>query len=307
MLLKHTIIAIAQAIITAAWLDKRSGDQIRQARQICQLQVRRLGQALALLARAIDPRHSHTEVCRPRRIPGVRGLKADLARAHAEVVARELVDTRVRLVNTHLLDGKNTVQMIAYNTELVSKEARPKILEDLLDPRWKKGKLVMDTTDERWFTQTLDKMGEERGLAYMKKLAAQEPQFRRGHTMMLQLLAVGEFPVNVIAYGYQVEYLKKQGAPIDWSADEPVTSTGGVISLAKHAPHPEAAKLFIDFAMSKVAQEEITKFNRVATRVDVPPDPPHLVEGLKMAPVKPELGKILRNRTVQFRKIFGIQ
>lgn len=201
-------------------------------------------------------------------------------------------------INTHV---------IAYNTELVPKEARPKILEDLLDPRWKKGKLVMDTTDERWFTQTLDKMGEERGMAYMKKLAAQEPQFRRGHTMMLQLLAVGEFPVNVIAYGYQVEYLKKQGAPIDWSADEPVTSTGGVISLAKHAPHPEAAKLFIDFAMSKVAQEEITKFNRVATRVDVPPDPPHLVEGLKMAPVKPELGKILRNRTVQFRKIFGIQ
>ena len=306
MLLKHTIIAIAQAIITAARLDKRSGDQIRQARQICQLQVRRLGQALALLARAIDPRHSHTEVRRPRRIPGVRGLKADLARAHAEVVARELVDTRVRLVNTHLLDGKNTVQMIAYNTELVPKEARPKILEDLLDPRWKDN-LVMDTTDERWFTQTLDKLGEERGLAYMKKLAAQKPQFRRGHTMMLQLLAAGEFPVNVIAYGYQMEFMKKQGAPLGWSADEPVTSTGRVISLAKHAPHPEAAKLFIDFAMSKVAQEEITKFNRVATRTDVPPDPPSLVEGLKMAPVKPELGKILRNRTVQFRKIFGIQ
>ncbi len=149
MLLKHTIIAIPQTIITAARLDKRSGDQIRQARQICQLRVRRLGQALALLAKAIDPRHSHTEVRRPRRIPGVRGLKADLARVHAEVVARELVDTRVRLVNTHLLDGKNTVQMIAYNTELVPKEARPKILEDLLDLRWEKGKLVMDTTDER--------------------------------------------------------------------------------------------------------------------------------------------------------------
>ncbi|MEE9550987.1 MAG: extracellular solute-binding protein, partial [Candidatus Binatia bacterium] len=200
-------------------------------------------------------------------------------------------------INTHV---------IAYNTAMVPKEARPKTLKDLLDPRWK-NKLVMDTTDERWFTQTLDKMGEERGLAYMKKLAAQKPQFRRGHTMMLQLLAAGEFPVNVIAYGYQVEYMKKQGAPLDWAADEPVTSTGGVISLAKHAPHPEAAKLFIDFAMSKVAQEEITKFNRVATRTDVPPDPPHLVEGLKMAPVKPELGKTLRAKAKQFREIFGIK
>jgi len=199
-------------------------------------------------------------------------------------------------INTHV---------IAYNTAMVPKEARPKTLKDLLDPRWKDN-LVMDTTDERWFTQTLDKLGEERGLAYMKKLAAQKPQFRRGHTMMLQLLAAGEFPVNVIAYGYQVEYMKKQGAPLDWAADEPVTSTGGVISLAKHAPHPEAAKLFIDFAMSKVAQEEITKFNRVATRMDVPPDPPSLVEGLKMAPVKPELGKTLRAKAKQFREIFGI-
>ena len=46
------------------------------------------------------------------------------------------------------------------------------------------GKLVMDTTDDRWFTQTLDKMGEEKGMAFMKKLAAQKPHFRRGHTLL---------------------------------------------------------------------------------------------------------------------------
>ena len=59
-------------------------------------------------------------------------------------------------------------------------------------------------------------------MAYMKKLAAQKPHFRRGHTLMVQLLAAGEFPVNVIAYGYQVEYMKAQGASLDWAADEPV-------------------------------------------------------------------------------------
>lgn len=199
-------------------------------------------------------------------------------------------------INTHVM---------AYNTEMVPKEARPKTLNDLLDPRWK-GQLVMDTTDDRWFTTTLDKMGEEKGMAYMKKLAAQKPHFRRGHTLMVQLLAAGEFPVNVIAYGYQVEYMKAQGASLDWAADEPVTVTGSLLSLASHAPHPEAAKLFINFAMSKEAQTVITKFNRVATRVDVPPNPPRLLKGLNIYPAKPELGKILPKRIKQFRKIFGI-
>ena len=41
-------------------------------------------------------------------------------------------------INTHV---------IAYNTEMVPREARPKSLQDLLHPRWK-GKLVMDTTDD---------------------------------------------------------------------------------------------------------------------------------------------------------------
>ncbi len=198
-------------------------------------------------------------------------------------------------INTHV---------IAYNTQLVPEDARPKTLQDLLDPRWK-GKLVMDTTDDRWFTQTVDKMGEEKGMAFMKKLAAQKPNFRRGHTLMVQLLAAGEFPVNVIAYGYQVEYMKAQGATLGWSADQPVTITGGAGSLARHAPHPEAAKLFLDVLLSKEAQEEITKFNRVATRTDVPPNPPHLVQGLKMYPVKLDLGRILPKRVIQFREIFS--
>ena len=66
-------------------------------------------------------------------------------------------------------------------------------------------------------------------------------------------------------------------------------------------------KLFIDFAMSKVAYRDITKFNRVATRTDASLYPPHLVEGLKMALVSLNVGRDLPNSTVQFRKIFGIQ
>ncbi len=164
----------------------------------------------------------------------------------------------------------------------------------------------MDTTDDRWFTQTLDKWGEEKGIAYMKKLAAQKPDFRRGHTLMLQIVAAGEYPVNIMSYGHNVEFMKAKGAPIDWSVDQPVTVTGGAASIAKHAPHPVAARLFLDFLMSKDAQEVITGFNRIATRVDVPPNPSRLLKGLKMVQINTDLGKILPMRIKQFRKIFDI-
>ena len=201
-------------------------------------------------------------------------------------------------VNTHV---------IAHNTQLVKQEEAPRNLQDLLNPKWK-SKLVMDQEDVRWFAMVLDKWGEEKGLKYMKALAAQKPGMRRGHTLILQLVAAGEFPVNVMAYGYAVEEMKLKGAPLDWTADEPVTIQGGVMSLAKYAPHPNAAKMFIDYAMSKEGQEAIRECcNRVPTRVDVPPNPRRLMEGLKLYPLKMELGESLNIRVQQFRSIFGTQ
>lgn len=201
-------------------------------------------------------------------------------------------------VNTHV---------IAYNTKLVKRGEAPRNLQDLLNPRWG-GKLVMDQEDVRWFAMTLDKWGEEKGLKYMTALAAQKPGMRRGHTLILQLVAAGELAVNVMAYGYAVEEMKLKGAPLDWTADEPVTIQGGVMSLAKYAPHPNAAKMFIDYAMSKEGQEAIRECcNRVPTRVDVPPNPRRLIEGLKLYPLKMELGESLNIRVQQFRSIFGTQ
>ncbi len=198
-------------------------------------------------------------------------------------------------------------QVIAYNTKLVRSGEAPRNLQDLLDPKWK-NRLVMDQEDVRWFAMTLDKWGKEKGLKYMKALAAQNPNMRSGHTLILQLVAAGEFPVSVVAYGYAVEEMKLKGAPLDWAADEPVTIQGGVISSAKHAPHPNAAKLFIDYAMSKEGQEAIRNCcNRVPARADVPPNPRRLIEGLKLYPLKMELGESLNLKVQQFRSIFGAQ
>jgi iron(III) transport system substrate-binding protein len=198
-------------------------------------------------------------------------------------------------LNTHV---------IVFNTRMIAKNEIPRNNQDLLQPRWK-DKMIMSSDDYRWFNYTMDKMGEAKGVDFMKKLAAQRPNLRPGHTLQLQLLAAGEFPVNVMGYGFQVEQMRSRGAPLDWTADEPVTVTGAVISISSRPPHPEAAKLLIDLLLSEEAQKAMVKHHSVPSRPDVLPDPPRLIKGLKLYPVKPALAESMNKRTEQFRGIFG--
>ena len=83
--------------------------------------------------------------------------------------------------------------VIGYNTLMVSKDAIPQDWPDLLDPRWK-GKIGLDEEEFEWFGTLVDYWGREKTIRFMKALADQQPQLRRGHTLLAQLLAAGEFP-----------------------------------------------------------------------------------------------------------------
>jgi len=164
----------------------------------------------------------------------------------------------------------------------------------------------MDSKDYRWFMLTMKKMGHEKGLAFMRKLAKQDLKFRRGHTLLNQLLIAGEFPVVIMSYGYKVEYYKSKRAPLEWVADEPVTNQVAGVAMAKGAPHPNAAKLLIDFIISKPGQMIIRKFNRIPARPDVLPNPPHLIEGLNLYPPNPDYLMEKYDEMVKlFREIFN--
>src|SRR5262244_2018123 len=90
----------------------------------------------------------------------------------------------------------------AYNTRQVSAHDAAKDYADLLDPKWK-GKLVMEDEEIEWFSTMMSFWGEEKGTAYMKRLAAQNFNFRHGHTLMTQLVAAGEYPGAVFKLGHQ--------------------------------------------------------------------------------------------------------
>lgn len=142
----------------------------------------------------------------------------------------------------------------AYNTKLVAPQDVPKRYEDLLDPKWK-GKMMLDAYDMEWMLTLVHSMGEEKGLDFMRKLAAQDLDVRRGHTLEAQLVAAGEVPILVVAHAATVERLKKQGAPIEWARFKAIPAGLTAVAAYARSAHPNAAKLFIDFMISAEGQK----------------------------------------------------
>ena len=178
--------------------------------------------------------------------------------------------------------------------------------EDLLNPKWK-GLISLETEEYQWFYNVLQIMGRDKGLDFMKKFAGQNLQMRKGHTLLAQLVAAGETAIATVVYSNRVERMKGSGAPIDWVRFKGPTITAiNAISIPDKAPHPNAARLFVDFALSKEGQGLLRGQRRVPARPDVFPDPPSLTKGLNLYPAKPEGMIESYNETVaRFDEIFN--
>ena len=128
----------------------------------------------------------------------------------------------------------NIYYVIAYNPRLVPARDAPRNWDDFLDPKWK-GKIGMDQEEYEWYAATLQSWGNEKAQKYHRALAKQGVQFHRGHTMISQLIAAGEFPIG-ISYAHRVESMKKAGAPIDWvKTTDPIFVTASRCSGAASA------------------------------------------------------------------------
>ena len=196
--------------------------------------------------------------------------------------------------------------VIGYNTKLVARGEAPKNWEDLLQPRWK-GKLGMDDEEYFWHAGMLKYWGEDKGRKYMEALSRQGLQFRNGHALLADLMSVGEFPVAVVVYPDQIEQMKLKGQPVDWvKTSDPILVNLAPVAVAAKAPHPNAAKLFLNYSISKEGQEILQKARRASARHDVPPLVPDMdPKKLKLVPLDPEIPTNAEH-IKDFRRVFGL-
>jgi iron(III) transport system substrate-binding protein len=145
---------------------------------------------------------------------------------------------------------------IVYNTRLVKAEDAPKSFADLLDPKWK-GKLVKAHPGYSGTIMTVTfEMVRDLGWDYLQKLGQQRVMQVQSGTEPPKKTAQGERPVMVDGGEYLVHQMIAAGAPlaIVYPSEGTPTIPGGTAVFAD-APHPNAARLFVSYLLSREGQQ----------------------------------------------------
>lgn len=189
--------------------------------------------------------------------------------------------------------------LLGYNSRQVKRAEIPKTYDELLNPRWKNA-IAIDSNKIEWFAMLL----KLKGRPFMEKLAALNPTIRDGNTLVLQLLAAGEFPLSAGVYEYSIEDLKTKGAPVDWFGLEPVITYTVAASLPSQPNNPNSAKLFIEWLLSKEGQEVINQYGRVPIRDDVESKYGKILKQHRLLMTDVDLGQKEAEINDTFRKLF---
>jgi len=195
------------------------------------------------------------------------------------------------------------LHVTSYNTRRVARDQLPKKWEDLLYPAWK-GKMMLNPS-EQWFSWILQIMGKEKGLKYMRELSQLNLTTRsESAAMRIDLIAAGEAALDIDSTYGAVNLLKKRGAPIDWTTLGPVLVNLTGHGVAVRSPHPNAAKLFVDFILSQEGQRHVLSIDRWIIRSDLFSEQA-AIKDLKLIPVNPALGENMEYYARQSREIFS--
>jgi len=167
------------------------------------------------------------------------------------------------------------------NTTLLPKNEAPKTFAGLLDPKLK-GKMAWNGSSMAgaygFVANILTTMGEDKGMAYLKALAAQHVvNVEASSRAVLDQVIAGEYAMNLMAFNHHVMISARKGAPCDWLKLEPAPVMLDALGLIKQARHPHAAHLLLDFLLSPDGQKVFQQSDYLPVLPSVPP----VVAGLR--------------------------
>ncbi len=165
-------------------------------------------------------------------------------------------------------------ETIAYNPKALAAAhlAPPKTWSDFTKPEWR-GRFALFSGSYAWYAAMLHAFGKEKGEALARALAANGAKMVNSHQLAENLLVAGEYVGAVNTYGYDVVREQRDGGAVNVNPDPTVVEIHAIAVAAK-GPHPNAARLFLRWALGRDDQSWIAAtLGRVSARTDVKNDP----------------------------------
>ncbi|MGH7767006.1 MAG: ABC transporter substrate-binding protein [Candidatus Binatia bacterium] len=197
-----------------------------------------------------------------------------------------------------------TLSVPAYNPKIVADKDAPKTWKDLLDAKWR-GKLVTAHPGYSGIIMThVLALVKQYGWDYFQELAKNKVHITQSANDPAGVVASGERPVGVNGAEYFYYKTLKQGNPIKLVyPKEGVPLVVSPTAIAAAAPHPNAAKLFTEFILTKESQQFLADREGLYTghpEVTYPKDKP-MLKDLKLLTVDADE---LEKRNEEIKKRF---
>jgi iron(III) transport system substrate-binding protein len=200
----------------------------------------------------------------------------------------------------------NDTTVIAWNPKKLAADhlAPPASLADLAKPEWR-GKIGLDATAYNWY-QGLTEMNPD-AQTLVKAIVANRPLITDGHTRTVMQLEAGEFDVTPTAYGYLADKDHRAGLPVDFMNPKPLLVGLTPVALVKNAPHPNAARVLLDWLLSRDGQNAIVELSgRPSARTDVNNNPNVFNRKMSIHVIKTPSAAEYNALVTQYKSLLGI-
>ncbi len=201
------------------------------------------------------------------------------------------------------------IYLIIYNANKVAAEDAPKSWKDVLEPRWKGHIAVGNPGYSGAIGIMCVLLKRLYGWNYFAELEKNKPKIGRSSNDPVTLLNAGERNVGIgVSLAAPLLSIARGNPLAVVYPTEGSVAVFGPSAILKNAPHPNAARLFMEFATGPVFSEVLRKFYIMPVRPDVPPPegaPP--LESIKLLSATPrEIETGVPEVKEQWRDTFGV-
>jgi iron(III) transport system substrate-binding protein len=215
------------------------------------------------------------------------------------------VDANAIRYDSGTVSVANQMILPAYNKKILPVKDVPRKWDDLLDPKWKDGKLGALSSTHHWARLAAGPWGVEKTTDFVKKLSALKPILGRGGEIAQRLL-LGEILISTTMHDDQIQDAVEKQSPLVFAEQvRPVISAEYHAGVLKGALRPNAGHLFAAFLATAEAQQLLDKHLGLSS-VHVKGTRAHkFAQGKELVFMKQDQAQMIDKLSREYGKILG--